>query len=380
MDINVKISKGNTFQAFYMFFIIPTVQLGVGIMGAPRYIFIHAKQDSWLSILIAGIVMIVVISVMLLILKQYDNSDILGIQVDVFGKWLGSLLGILYIAYFFAANTIILMNYIEVIQVFLYPTLPSYAIGFLMLFLIVYALNGGMRTIVGMALLFFLLTQVLSFLLYKPIAQMDWYHFLPMFQSSPVDVLKGAKATTFTVLGLEILFFLYPFVGDKERLKRPLYLGICFTTFIVLLLTCIAIGYYGLENLPNLEWSVLTLYKSVSFSFIDRLDYIVIIMWIMVVIPANVFLLWAMSNGLKRLFGFREKVVMYVIALITLVIVTFVNSDASIMFLTDLLAKIGFWIVFVYPFVLLPCVYLKKYIKKRKQQGKQSNKGGFDHA
>lgn len=380
MDINVNVSKGNTFQAFYMFFILPIVQLGVGIMGAPRYIFSHAKQDSWLSILIAGIVMIIVISVMLLILKQYDNADILGIQVDVFGKWLGSLLGILYLVYFFAANAIILLNYIEVIQVFLYPTLPSYAIGFLMLLLIVYAVNGDIRVIVGMAFLFFLITQVLTFLLYKPITQIDWYHFLPMFQSSAVDVLKGAKATTFTVLGLEILFFLYPFVGDKERLKRPLYLGICFSTFIVLLLTCISIGYYGLENLSNLEWSVLTLYKSVSFSFIDRLDYIVIIMWIMVVIPANVFLLWAMSKGLKRLFGFQEKVVMYVITLITLVFVTFVHSDASIMVLTDWLGKIGFWIAFVYPIILLPCVYIRKYIKKRKQQGKQANKGGFDHA
>ncbi|MDY0395928.1 GerAB/ArcD/ProY family transporter [Virgibacillus halophilus] len=143
MEINVKNSPGDTFRAFYMFFILGGVQLGVGIMGAPRWIFIQAHQDSWLSILISGAAMILVLSVMLLILKQYDNADILGIQVDIFGKWLGSFLGIIYILYFFMANTTILMNYIEIIQVFLYPTLPAYALGFLILTLIIYALNGG---------------------------------------------------------------------------------------------------------------------------------------------------------------------------------------------------------------------------------------------
>ncbi|MDY0395927.1 GerAB/ArcD/ProY family transporter [Virgibacillus halophilus] len=225
-----------------------------------------------------------------------------------------------------------------------------------------------------------MISQLLALLLYKPIELIDWYHFLPMFQSSPIELLKGAKATTFTVLGFEMLFFLYPFIGDKEKLKRPVFLGILYTTFIVLLVTCIAIGYYSLENLPYVEWSVLTLYKSISFPFIERLDYIVIMMWIMVVIPANVFLMWCMSHGVQRLFGLNEKVAMYGIALVTLGIVSFVKSDAAVLESTNWIAKIGFWIAFVYPFVLLPCVYLKKIHPKKRSSKKKGNGGGHDDA
>ncbi|MDY0406329.1 GerAB/ArcD/ProY family transporter [Virgibacillus sp. 179-BFC.A HS] len=142
MDINIKKSPTSSFRSFYLFFIVVTMQVGVGIMGAPRWIFIHARQDSWISILIAWLAIAIVVAIMLLILKQYENADIFGIQVDIFGKWIGTLLGLIFIVYFFISNLVVLATYIEVIHVFLYPDLPSYAIGGAMILLVLYAFVG----------------------------------------------------------------------------------------------------------------------------------------------------------------------------------------------------------------------------------------------
>ncbi|WP_274380099.1 GerAB/ArcD/ProY family transporter [Lederbergia galactosidilytica] len=122
MEINVNVKPRLRFRAFYLFFIIYGIQTGVGIIGAPRYIFREAGRDAWLSVIIAFLMQIIVTYVMLLILRQYKNADIFGIQVDLFGRWIGKILGTVYIVYFAASLFSIIITYIEVIQIFLYPT------------------------------------------------------------------------------------------------------------------------------------------------------------------------------------------------------------------------------------------------------------------
>src|SRR5699024_2223131 len=97
MNVNVKVPAHVMIRAFYLFFLITSLQFGVGTMGAPRYIFKFAQQDSWVSILIAFAFIILTVAVMFIILNQYENADIFGIQVDVFGNFLGKFLGIIYV-------------------------------------------------------------------------------------------------------------------------------------------------------------------------------------------------------------------------------------------------------------------------------------------
>src|SRR5699024_10896573 len=100
MDINLNVKPGLRIRDFYLFFIIPSIQVGVGVLGAPRYIFADARQDAWLAILIAFVYIIIVAFVMFIILNQYKNADNFGIQMDVFEKWIGKLLGPVYIVFF----------------------------------------------------------------------------------------------------------------------------------------------------------------------------------------------------------------------------------------------------------------------------------------
>src|SRR5690625_4617787 len=138
MELNLKVKANLRLRAFYMFFIISTAQIGVGILGLPKYIFLDAKQDSWISILIAMAFMALVITAMLYILKQYENADIFSIQVDLFGKWIGKTLGTLYILFLISGLAIALKTYIQVNKIFIYPQIPYYFIRLLLLILVLY--------------------------------------------------------------------------------------------------------------------------------------------------------------------------------------------------------------------------------------------------
>jgi len=181
-----------------------------------------------------------------------------------------------------------------------------------------------------------------------------------MFQASPKDILQGAKATTYTMGGFEMLFLLYPFIQNKENAKLPTFLGIAHSSFVLLITTITLIGYFSLDYITHLEFSLLTLFKSISFTFVERIDYFVVIEWLMIVLPNNILLLWGMSYGLNRLFNMNQKYSSYVIAVIILIAVTLIKFDYQILMLTNFISNIGFWIIFIYPFILLPCVLIRR--------------------
>lgn len=366
MDINIKVKPGLRIRAFYLFFIIPGIQIGVGMLGAPRYIFEEARQDAWISIIIAFVYMVIVAWVMFLILKQYENADIFGIQIDIFGKWIGKALGTIYIVFFAAELLSVLLTYIEVIQIFLYPTISSFVMGLILMILVVYGVLGGIRVVVGVVFLFVLLSPWVFVLLYDPITRMEILHFHPMFQASITDLLKGARTTAYTFLGLEILFVIYPFIENKKKAKLPVFLGLSVSALLVLATTVIAIGYYSPNDFEKMDWAVLTLFKTVSFSFMERFDYLVVAEWMMVTIPTMILLMWAITHGTKRLYGFSQKKTLYSVAILLLIITSFLEVDYTIQKITDIVAKVGFWIIFVYPLVLLPLVLVKKKWQKHK--------------
>ena len=369
MEINLKVKTNLQIRPFYLFFIISGLQLGVGIIGAPRFIFLEAERDSWLSILIAFLFTCLVVAAMFYILNQYESADYFGIHVDVFGKWLGKLLGTVFIVFLFASFLSILMTYIQVVQIFIYHALPNWVLTVLIMILVLYAVFGGIRVVVGVGFVLFLITFWLLVTLVDPITRMNWLNLLPMFQATLPELLKGARATAYTLSGFEILMIIYPFIINKHKAKLPTYLGLAYTSFILLLVTIISIGYFSSIGLKNINWAVLILVKSASFTFLERIDYIVVVMWLMVIIPNLVFLMWAIAHGLKRMYKITQKKTHFILTIIILIIVNFFHYDYQITALTDWIAKVSFWVVYIYPFILLPLVMIKKKWKTKKGSG-----------
>lgn len=366
IDINMKVKKGLQFRAFQLFFIILGIQVGVGILGTPRYIFMEAQQDAWVSIIIAMLYMLLIAWIMFTILGRYKNADIFGIQVDIFGKWIGKFLGTIYILLFFAELLSVFLSYIEVVQIFLYPTMPSFIMGLILIIPTIYAVLGGMRVIVGIVFLFTLLSPWVFGVMYDPITRMEAAHFLPLFDASVIELLKGAKTTAYSFFGLEILFVIYPFIDNKEKAKLPTYLGLLASSVLVFVTTVISIGYFSPNDFNLIDWPVLSLFKSVSFSFMERFDYLVVVEWMMVIIPSMILFTWMITHGMKRLYSVPQRKTLYAVCILLLIFTFFIKSSYQITEIGSTVSEIGFWIIFVYPIVLLPLVLIKKRGQKRK--------------
>lgn len=365
MKINLDIPKNQQFRAFYMFFIIIGAIIGVDMIGTPEIIFLKAAHDSWISIILAYFYILLLIFTMLYILRQYENADILGIQTDLFGSFISKAIGIVYIVFFASQILATLLIYIEIIQAFIFPESNSFVLGFMLLSLIVYSLLGGLRVVIGVVFVFIVLSSWLLLLLIQPAMQMEFLNFLPIFDEGIPAILDGVQATAFTFTGIEVLFFLYPFVQDKDKIGKPLFWGFTSTAFFILLLTVISIGFLSAPQLERRIWVVLNLYKLQTTPIIERLDYIVVAEWMMVTVPRVILIMWCVIYILKRMYQIPKKYSVYGLAILLLCIIPFFDQHFEIQNLIESSRIVAIRLVYIYPFLLLPLVLFKKSRKNK---------------
>ncbi|MCF3942312.1 GerAB/ArcD/ProY family transporter [Oceanobacillus alkalisoli] len=367
MKVNLQIPKGEQFRSFYMFFIIASMQLGVGLIGIPRILYLKAGHDAWISILLAYLYIALLLFVMLYILRQYENTDILGVQTDLFGSFISKVLGTVYIVYFIFYILSTLVTYIQIIKVFVLPNSNVLVLGGMLLIIAVYTVFGGLKAVIGITFLFFIVSTWLFLLLIEPVQQMDFLNFLPVMDRGVTDILRGTVATSYTFTGFEILFFIYPFVANKEKIGKPVFLGISYFTCVVLLATNIAIGFLSPAQLERRIWPVLNLFKIQTSPIIERLDYVAIAEWMMVAMPKVIILMWCITYIAKRIYNLPSKISVYASASIILILIPFFNEHFKIQHLIDNVSMVSYGIVYIYPFLLLPLVILKKKIRKNKE-------------
>ncbi len=64
------ISFVNVYMAF---FIIHTSQIGMGILGVPKIIYLESKKDAWISVLLSGLFISIITWIIISILKNMET-------------------------------------------------------------------------------------------------------------------------------------------------------------------------------------------------------------------------------------------------------------------------------------------------------------------
>lgn len=99
-------------------------------------------------------------------------------------------------------------------------------------------------------LLILLMTIWLLFVMYQPLDSINLTRILPIMSTTPSEMMKGVFKSSYTMLGFETLFFIFPFIKEKKLLLFS-QLAIWFTTLLVLIATVISILFYSPKELEN---------------------------------------------------------------------------------------------------------------------------------
>ncbi|GGA27769.1 GerAB/ArcD/ProY family transporter [Psychrobacillus lasiicapitis] len=368
MKSSIQFSPKDMINASLVFFVVHSAQIGVGIHGFQRVVYQDAEKDAWISVLIAGLATHIVALCMIKTLEIYGTNDLYGIHQEVYGKWIGNFFNVIYILYCGIAFFSVLRNYIEVIQTWIFPGLATWFLSATLIIIIIYAFSGGLRVIVGVSFFSIMLALWIIPMLLFPLKYAYTEALYPMLEEDISAILKGAKSMAFTIIGFEIIQIIYPFVKDKENVKKNVHFSLLFTTVIYLIVMLVSLTYYSEGKLEKTIWATLTLFSFISFPFMERFEFVAICFWMLIILPNLCLYLWAAYRGAQRVIKISGTKFVWIFSLVVFIATMFIQSRTQINMINTQFGNIAFYIIFVYPIILLFIVMLKKKFTSKKEQ------------
>ncbi|KEK23440.1 GerAB/ArcD/ProY family transporter [Bacillus gaemokensis] len=361
--LNTPIKKQFLISPFFAFFLIHTMQIGVGFLNFQRKIALKAGHDAWIAVIFVGIGVHLLIWMIYSILNK-EKADLISIHRNMFGKWLGGMLSFVFSLYVFLCGLMYMETMLEIIRIWLFPTLNKWTFALVYLISVYYIIAGGFRTIVGVSFFGALVPCLFWFTLFIPLDYADFRNLLPIWDHSVIDMFLSAKEMVFNFLGFEFLFLYYPFFKQPEKSQKWVHLGHFVSMFIYLIITFLTIAYFSEGHLEKTVWPTLTMWKIIRLPIVERFEFMGVITWTMVVLPNICLCFWAASRGVKKIFKVQQKSIL-VLSLVIVFMAICSLSNPEIKQVNRIVSTAGFYIGFVYIPILF-IIYQIRYKMRRK--------------
>lgn len=345
---------------FYVFFLVHAMQVGLGLLSFQRDLAKITGTDGWISIILAGLIVHILIWIIYKIFSMVPG-DFIYVNNHAFGKWIGNLFSLIFILYFFVLGMTIITGYINIIHIWIFEEVPSWALSLVFLVLIYYINTGGFRTVTGIAFFAITLSYWLLFVPIYGLKYSDFTNLLPIFDHTLLEIMKGTRSTSFSMLGFEMILMFYPFIKNAETSKKYAHRGAFLTTLLTLFMYLISIVFYSQKQLSITIWPTLSLTSVIHLPFIQRFEYVMVSWWVFVIIPNMVIPLWAASRGIKRLFNVEQKYPLWVMSTIILLINTFFFDGDSMYILNKIINPYSMSFIVLYLPLLLVFIKIKKW-------------------
>lgn len=348
------------------FFLVTSAQVGVGILGFERILVKEAGYDGWIGIIAGGVMVNLSIFIMYKLLKE-GRGNLVYIHQTLFGKWIGNSLSLVLALYFWNSAYTVLRTYIEVIQVWMFPGLPTWFPALFFLFLVYYIISSGFQVVTGICYFGVILPLWLFIMLVYPLEYAHFDNLLPTFNHSVKELWNATTSMTLSYIGYETLLIYYPFIQKPETSHKYAQFGAVFTTFLYLAACLVSFVFFSEKQILVSVWPHLAMTKVLEFSFLQRFEYIEISVWLLVVMPNIVLFFWTASRMVRDVVKIPQRFPLLVMLLLFFVYAYYINDRAEINIINTFHGKFGFYFIYVYiPFLYVIQMIVKK-VRSRNQ-------------
>lgn len=354
------IDKRFVVSPFFVFFLIYSSQVDVGMLTFQRTIARSAGYDAWMSVIICGLSIQAVIWMMYRILGT-GNRDVVHINPFCFGQWIGGMFNLCIMLYYLFAAFVVFRSYIEVIQVWMFPLMSTWQISIIILLLIYYIVSSGFRVITGICFWGAVLPFLFLFpLIFSPLEFAHFNNLLPLFHHSAKEIFESSKSMLFQFQGFETLFMFYPFIKNAEKSQKWAHYGTLFSILLYLLVTIVTFVYFSEGQLKHTLWPTLTLLKIAQVPIIERFEYIVVSLWLLVVLPTITLHLWSACRGVRKMVQCKQRILLLIFLMGFGLLTNIIEDRNLIRRFTAVYSEIGFYFIYVYIPLLFVAVHIRQ--------------------
>lgn len=239
---------------------------------------IEAKQDEWISILIAMAGGFLLFFMYHQLYQYYPDIPLTDYTKRIVGKGFGSVLSLLYILYFSYLAARVLRDFGEMLLTFAYPETPLFIVNALLMIVIVFSVRKGIEVLARASELFFVLMYLLAvsgFILIVVSGLIQLNNLRPVLENGALPVLKSAfTQTLFFPFGEAVVFaMILPYLNNPKKAKKSGLFALGLSGINLTLIMVINISVLGVDLTSRSPFPLLSTIQSIQIAeFFERLD------------------------------------------------------------------------------------------------------------
>ncbi|MEH6892633.1 spore germination protein [Bacillus sp. JJ864] len=338
--------------------------LAAGILTLPRTAVEKVKTpDVWITVILGGLIAMVTGVIMVKLSQQFPEKTIYQYSQDIVGKWIGGLLSLIIIVYFFTLSSFEVRILKEVTSFFLLEGTPDWAIIMTFMWVSLYLMIGGINPMARMFGIIFPIT-IFIFLLtaFMSIGIFEIDNLRPVLGLGFMPVLKGIKTTTLAYSGAEIMLLLLVFMEKPNKGVKVVLVGTAIPLIFYVITVVMVIGAFSIDGVITRTWPTFDLMRSFEIPglIFERFESLLLVIWIMQIFSTYTICYYAAALGLAQLFKKNIHSFMYGLLPVVYVIALIPKNTNDLFKLGDMIGNTALFLFGVLPILLLMIVRWRK--------------------
>lgn len=330
-----------------------------------------AKQDSWISFIIAFIVGLLPFALFYTLLNFEPSLNIVKLTKKYCGKFVGTIINLIFICSLTFHASIVLWNLSNFINSqFLFKT-PILVISIFFMIPVIYTVNKGFKTIGRTSMVLFLMTVIIYLLsLFSLVGEADLSNIFPMFENGVIPILDGALVSlSYCVIAIyPLLIIPKNDIEDNKNLGKSLLIFYFINFISMFIVIFLIITIFG-EPLTNLyQYPEFHILKTVNVAnFFQRVESILSFQWLFDFAVGLMVFIYYLKTAIQQTFNFENKFDKLLIIIISSVIIylsTIIFKNNTVAY--DFLGKIYKFVRIIILFFIPLIVYIIARIRKEK--------------
>lgn len=261
-----------------MTFIISS-QIGIGILTLPSSLAVSVGHDGWIVVFLSGILFSILVLLIMLFLRRYNDKSLMEINKIIYGKYLSWPVNLLYIIYVYFGAVITLRAFADLVRITILRSTPILALILLSIIPAIYLSWYGLKVIsrYGSVIYIILFFALVLYLFSLPDYRMDF--ILPIAEAGIPAIFKTTLITTSAYLGPELTLFIYSEIKDKNKALRHTLSANLITTIFYTTTVMVVTLFFGEEMLLRLVFPLFSFSSSHRLLVFERFDLAFVSLW-----------------------------------------------------------------------------------------------------
>ncbi|GKX31054.1 spore germination protein YndE [Vallitalea longa] len=317
------------------------------ILYLPTITYKEAKQDGWISVLITTIFGFIVAYSVANLGNMYKDKTIIQYSKDIIGKIPGKIIGFAYCIHFIYINAFILREFAELLAGAFMSKTPIlfFVIGIILPS--IYGVYKGLEVIIRINQIIFpiFMLSILAILAFS-LKDTDFTRILPILDNGIEPIITGGYRNLLWFTEVVVLAMFIPYINEQKKIKKPITIALLIVGVLGAFINLIIVATFG-ANTEYLTYPYLSLTRYISVGFLERLDAIILFMWIAGVYMKIVVFHYCATLALGQWLNIKKFKILAIPIGILLVVLSYVLWDN----LELLKYQIAY--IFVTPFVII---------------------------